>query len=209
MSGVRQKAEEQADETISVAASSLEDFTAAIRKASDELGERDQSMAANLLRQAATGLEDASAAIQGKSLSEITHSLTHFARRQPAAFLIGAALAGVALGRFARASSDHSDAEHLRRSPSGSASLRSRETSIPSNGVNRSEPAGSPLTRAGSSALAASRNNERSSANADALFTPVSPNRMAPAAGSSGSSVPGTTPSTSGDGAGKEILDGR
>ena len=41
VSGVRHKAEEQAEEGLGVAASSLEDFTAAIRKASDELGERD------------------------------------------------------------------------------------------------------------------------------------------------------------------------
>lgn len=106
-SGAKQKAMEQAEAGKSIAAENLNDFTAAVRKASEELGERDQSMAANLVREAASGLEQVAGAIQGKSVQELTRSVAGFARRQPAAFLIGAALAGVALGRFARASSEH------------------------------------------------------------------------------------------------------
>ncbi|WP_182086630.1 hypothetical protein [Aureimonas sp. ME7] len=105
----KQKAIEGVEQGKSVAASSLSDFTAAIRKASDELGERDQSLAAGLARQAASGLEQAADAISGQSVQDLTRSVADFARRQPTAFLLGAALAGVALGRFARASSDHAD----------------------------------------------------------------------------------------------------
>lgn len=108
-SNVKHKAFETAEEGKSAAASSLADFTAAIRKASDELGERDQSMAAGLARQAASGLEQAADALNGRSVQDITRSVADFARRQPTAFLLGAALAGVALGRFVRASSDHAD----------------------------------------------------------------------------------------------------
>ncbi len=104
---VRRRAVEGAEEGKAAAASSLSAFTAAIRKASDELGERDQSMAAGLARQAASGLEQAAEAIEGRSVQDLTRSVADFARRQPGAFLIGAALAGVALGRFARASGDH------------------------------------------------------------------------------------------------------
>lgn len=106
-SGAKEKAMEQAEAGKSIAAENLNDFTAAVRKASEELGERDQSMAANLVREAASGLEQVAGAIQGKSVQELTRSVAGFARRQPAAFLIGAALAGVALGRFARASGEH------------------------------------------------------------------------------------------------------
>jgi len=107
VSGARQKAEEQVEQGKSAAASSLEDFTAAIRKASDEL-------------------------------------------------------AGVALGRFARASGDHADREHLRGGPArpsdrASASARSQRTSIPSDGLNHSDPVGTPITRVGSSGFEASR----------------------------------------------------
>jgi len=106
-SSAKQKAFEGVEQGKSAAASSLSDFTAAIRKASDELGERDQSMAAGLARQAASGLEQAADALNGQSVQDITRSVADFARRQPTAFLVGAALAGVALGRFVRASSDH------------------------------------------------------------------------------------------------------
>jgi len=105
--GAKEKAYESVEEGKSIATGSLNDFTAAIRKASDELGERDQSMAANLVREAASGLESVSNAIEGKSIQEIASSVAGFARRQPTAFFIGAALAGIALGRFARASGEH------------------------------------------------------------------------------------------------------
>lgn len=174
VSGARQKAEEQVEQGKSAAASSLEDFTAAIRKASDELGERDQSMAANLVREAASGLEQASEALKGQSLQDLTRSVAGFARRQPAAFLIGATLAGVALGRFARASSDHADADHLRGASRpgnrGSASARSRNTSIPSDGLNHSDPEGTPMTRLGSSGFEASRATEATPRPAGAGF---------------------------------------
>lgn len=111
-SSAREKAYEGVESSKAYAASSLNDFTAAIKKASDELGERDQSMAANLVREAASGLEQVSDAIEGKSVQELTRSVAGFARRQPAAFLIGAALAGVAIGRFAKASSEHSESDY-------------------------------------------------------------------------------------------------
>lgn len=111
-SSAREKAYEGVESGKNYAAGSLTDFTAAIKKASDELGERDQSMAANLVREAASGLEQVSVAIEGKSVQQLTRSVADFARRQPAAFLIGAALAGVAIGRFAKASSEHSESDY-------------------------------------------------------------------------------------------------
>ena len=112
-SGAKEKAFESVEDGKAMAASSLNDFTAAIRKASDELGERDQSMAANLVREAASGLESVSNSIEGKSVQEIARSVANFARRQPTAFFVGAALAGVALGRFARASGEHDSRDYI------------------------------------------------------------------------------------------------
>lgn len=107
VSTITGKAAETAETGKDFAASNLEDFAAAIRKASEELGSRDQSMISNLVRQAASGLEDASRSVKGASLQDITQSVAGFARRQPAAFLLGAGLVGIALGRFARASGEH------------------------------------------------------------------------------------------------------
>lgn len=106
-STIKDKAREGAEFGRQQAASSIGDFAAAIRKASDELGSRDQSMVAGLVREVASGLEQVSHSIEGQSVQDLTRSVAGFARRQPTAFLVGAALAGIALGRFARASSEH------------------------------------------------------------------------------------------------------
>lgn len=103
----KQEGLNQAERGKDAAASTVGDFAASIRAAADKLGERDQSLSANLVREAARGLEDVSGAISGRSVGEIVNSVSGFARKQPTAFLVGAALTGVALGRFARASTAH------------------------------------------------------------------------------------------------------
>jgi len=119
VSGVQNMARETIESGKSATTESIRDFTAAVRKASEELGQRDQSMAADLVRRAASGLEQTAEAIEGTSLDDLARSITSFARRQPTAFLIGATLTGIALGRFARASQAH-EHEHDRRTGNGS-----------------------------------------------------------------------------------------
>lgn len=104
---VRHKVGDSMESGKSVLADSLDDFSAAIRKASDELSERDQRSAANLVRHAAEGLQHATAAVKGRSVEEIAGSVADFARERPTTFIIGAVLAGLALGRFARSSSPY------------------------------------------------------------------------------------------------------
>jgi hypothetical protein len=103
----KHRAGEAIEDQKETVADSMGDFAAAIRKASDELGGRDQSMAASMVREVAQGLEQASRSIHGQNIQDLTRSVASFARRQPTAFLLGAALAGVALGRFARSSGEH------------------------------------------------------------------------------------------------------
>ncbi|MDF3073662.1 MAG: hypothetical protein K0S54_1329 [Alphaproteobacteria bacterium] len=102
-SAVRNKAMDGMESGKSALADSLDDFTAAIRKASDELDERDQQSAASLAREAASGLEHVTQAMKDRSVQDLAGSISAFARERPTMFLIGAALAGIALGRFARA----------------------------------------------------------------------------------------------------------
>lgn len=85
---------------------SLGDFAHAVRKASDDLETRDQGLAARLVAQAARGLEDAASSVSGTSLDDAMGSLQRFAKRNPMAFTAGAVLAGVALGRVAKASGE-------------------------------------------------------------------------------------------------------
>ncbi len=115
----KERAGEAVENQKETMADSLGDFAAAIRKASDELGGRDQSMAASMVREVAHGLEQASRSIHGRNVQDLTRSVASFARRQPTAFLVGATLAGVALGRFVRSSGEHHhDADEGRR-PTG------------------------------------------------------------------------------------------
>jgi len=82
----------------------LDTFAEAIRKASDDLSQHDQTLASQVVRQAAGGLESMSRSIHGVTFGDLLDSVRSFGRRNPAAFIGGAVLAGFAIGRFARSS---------------------------------------------------------------------------------------------------------
>jgi hypothetical protein len=86
------------------AGKTLGDFANAVRKAGDELANTDQSPAARLVRQAADGLETVSRNLADKEPAELLDVVRDFGRKNPIAFIGGAVLVGVALGRFVRAS---------------------------------------------------------------------------------------------------------
>lgn len=205
-SDARDKAYEGAESGKAYAASSLDDFTAAIKKASDELGERDQSMAANLVREAASGLEQVSSAIEGKSVQELTRSAAGFARRQPAAFLIGAVLAGVAIGRFAKASSEHSESDYAGSGASGrdgqgsSASRYDERYSRPSasSGAGRDVGAGSSAGGAASFKPASSGPGASTEGSPFGTSKPSTSDSSRPGSVSSTKSASSTTPSSTG-----------
>jgi hypothetical protein len=72
-----------------------------------------------LLHEAAEGLKQISHAIDGKSIGELVSELSDFGRRNPLAYLGGAAFAGFALARFARASAAGPDDAGPFRAASG------------------------------------------------------------------------------------------
>jgi hypothetical protein len=90
----------------------LGDFANAVRRAGDELGQADQSPASRLVLKAADGLETFSRSLADKDPGDLLNAVRDFGRRHPAAFIGGAVLAGLALGRFAR-SSDRSNAADM------------------------------------------------------------------------------------------------
>lgn len=85
-------------------AKTLGDFANAVRRAGDELAGADQSPASRLVRQAAGGLESLSRSLQDKEPGDLLNAVRDFGRKNPMAFIGGAVLVGLALGRFARAS---------------------------------------------------------------------------------------------------------
>jgi hypothetical protein len=98
-------ASDQIEQHKAAASQSLEAFAKAVRKASDELSSQDQTAAARLIREAAGGLESFSQSLSNQSLEDMVGTVRDFGRRNPAALAGGAALVGLALGRFARSSS--------------------------------------------------------------------------------------------------------
>lgn len=102
----QERARTEAQRRTETATRTLGDFANAIRRAGDELAQADQSPAARLIGQAADGLENFSRNLAGKQPEELLDAVRDFGRRHPIAFIGGAVLAGVALGRFVRASED-------------------------------------------------------------------------------------------------------
>lgn len=100
----QERARTEAERRTLASARTLGDFANAIRKAGDELAGQDQSPAARIVRKAADGLESLSRDLADKPPEELLDSVRDFGRRHPAAFIGGAVLAGIALGRFVRAS---------------------------------------------------------------------------------------------------------
>lgn len=98
----------EAQKGAQASAKTLGDFANAVRRAGDELAGSDQSPASRLVQQAADGLERFSRSLVDKEPGDLLNAVRDFGRKNPAAFIGGAVLVGLAVGRFARAS----DAKH-------------------------------------------------------------------------------------------------
>lgn len=100
-------AKQKGRDQLSAAKESLADegkrLADSLNKASD--AQREDSVQSRVLNMVAGGLRDASDGLQGRSLESLYHDVEGFARRNPGVFIAGAALAGFAAVRFARASS--------------------------------------------------------------------------------------------------------
>ncbi|MBB5695296.1 hypothetical protein [Muricoccus pecuniae] len=107
----RERAEGLAEEGKAAAAERASGFATAIRHAADDL-EGSSPEIARHVRVAADSVEGISSALRDRSAGQLVQDVTDFARRQPAAFFGVAALAGFALARFARSSSEGTTSGH-------------------------------------------------------------------------------------------------
>lgn len=103
----KEKAVEAAEQHKETATRTLGDFADAIRKAGEDLSSKDQSLAGRLVGQAADGLEGLSRSVSDKRPEELLEAVRDFGRRNPAAFVAGSVLVGLALGRFLKSSGSH------------------------------------------------------------------------------------------------------
>lgn len=108
-SEAQQMAETQAEKVKEAATSHMDAFANALRAASDELGKNQSGPAAEMVSHAASGLETLSRSLHGKSTGEMLDVVRQFGRDNPIGFMAGSVLAGLALGRFATASSPSAD----------------------------------------------------------------------------------------------------
>ncbi|UWR21744.1 hypothetical protein [Sulfitobacter sp. S190] len=115
-------------------ASEMHDTAAALRRAADEV--RDGSPQGSTFSMLANGLADMADSVQGQNVSDIASVASNFARKNPVAFLGGAALLGFAVSRFAKASEapqhgGHSASGTAMQSPRGSAHSTAYNPNIP------------------------------------------------------------------------------
>lgn len=99
----RDEAERQAREGVHYGSDQIGRTASALRSAAEDL---EGTFQGEILRHAADGLQGLADDIRDKSIGEIIGDVAAYARRHPVTYLGGAALAGFALARFARASSD-------------------------------------------------------------------------------------------------------
>lgn len=111
----KEKALGQVEQKTQSATETLGEFANAIRKASDELSQHDQSMAGRIAKQAAEGLEGLSRSVSNKRPEELLEAVRGFGRSNPTAFIAGSVLLGMAIGRFARSSEQHSQEQEAPR----------------------------------------------------------------------------------------------
>lgn len=101
---IQSKAQGLAAERKDEAAGRVTGFARALEGAASSLEENGQATEARLTRQAADSLSRLGEATHGKEIGDIVAAVEDFGRKQPVAFLAGAALAGFALSRFLKSS---------------------------------------------------------------------------------------------------------
>lgn len=115
-------------------ANTLHSFADALRRASSDLREDDPNAPNDFIERAAGQVDRLSSFVQGQDLRHTTHDLENFARRQPALFLGGAFLLGVAGARFLK-SSQRADEEYASGYPqSGGYAQRGYGSTVHSTG---------------------------------------------------------------------------
>jgi len=106
-SDVQAQAQQMLSEQKDKAKTGLMDLCSAIRRAADDLEQREQPQIANIARSVATGIEDFSDAIGRRNFQDMMGDVQKFVRNHPTAVFGGAVLAGLAIARFAKSSSQH------------------------------------------------------------------------------------------------------
>jgi ElaB/YqjD/DUF883 family membrane-anchored ribosome-binding protein len=167
----RTAVEERSERAKHSAADEIDKTAHGLETAADEL--EGSPVQQDLLREAADGLKQLSQAMHGKSLGTMVSDVSDFGRRNPLAFIGGAALAGFAMARFARASTPAGSDRGVYGGTSGSGAGIGVYGDTGSGGSYGTSPA--PGTTPGSSA-----NPTDPVRSAEPSFTPITPAMKGP-----------------------------
>lgn len=134
----QQKASSMLHEQQRFYASQLGGVAEALHKTAHHLGEQDQQGMAQYVGQAAEGLERFSQHLESRDLRSLVGQVEDFARRQPVAFVSGAALLGLLTMRFLKSSAHPSSPSHRSFSASEAAAAKSGNLQSSSDPLRRS-----------------------------------------------------------------------
>lgn len=116
---------DKAEETQRDIGSSLAALGGALRAASEHLANNDERTASKFALDAAGGLERLSSSLEEKPFGQVLEDVQSFGRQNPSVLLAGSVLAGLALGRFIKASPPRSP--EASRSASGGVNSQTGE----------------------------------------------------------------------------------
>jgi ribosomal protein L12E/L44/L45/RPP1/RPP2 len=105
---VKEKARETAEQQKDAGAEQIGGIARAVHGAAGEL-ERELPHAAAYVHDAAERIDRAASALRERNIDDLFHSLSDFARRQPATFFGSAVFAGFAISRFLKSSAGKQD----------------------------------------------------------------------------------------------------
>jgi len=100
-----EQAEQISEQKKQAGAQQINDMAKAVHNAADELTEQ-MPKAAELVHGAASRLEQGAGALRERSIGELVNGLTDFGRKDPLAFFGSAMVAGFAISRFLKSSTD-------------------------------------------------------------------------------------------------------
>ena len=101
------RAEDAAERQKNAGAEQVDQMAKAVHGAAEELGKQ-MPQAAELVHAAALRLEQGAAALRERNLRDLMGTLNDMGRKQPLALFGGALVAGFAMSRFLKSSSDSS-----------------------------------------------------------------------------------------------------
>lgn len=107
---MQQEVKAKAEQEMQRGAGDVSAVADAVRLAADDLDTRERGAAARLARGAASSLDGVAQELDGKSVDQIADDIASFGRRNPLLLVGGAAVLGLAVGRFLTATTPNEDA---------------------------------------------------------------------------------------------------